>query len=127
MTRRGFTLLESAVALAIVGIVAIGALDAFAAESRTALRARQSASAAAVASEQLARLQLLDARELRSLPDSLRRGAFTASTIRYVWVASVEPVANEPGLHTVRVDVRWEGGAFALASRIFRPRPEPAR
>ncbi|MBM3909114.1 MAG: prepilin-type N-terminal cleavage/methylation domain-containing protein [Gemmatimonadetes bacterium] len=121
MRRAGFTLLEAAVSLAIVGVVAIGALDAYAAEARAALRARQTAPAAALAAERLARLQLLDARQLRALPDSVRSGAMTTGPWRYDWRAAVARVADEPDLYTLEVVVEWEGGSYALASRAYRP------
>ncbi|MBM4063461.1 MAG: prepilin-type N-terminal cleavage/methylation domain-containing protein, partial [Planctomycetes bacterium] len=114
MRRSGFTLLEAAVSLAIVGVVAIGALDAYAAEARAALRARQTAPAAALAAERLARLQLLDARQLRALPDSVRSGAMTTGPWRYDWRAEVARVADEPDLYTLEVVVEWEGGSYAL-------------
>lgn len=121
MRRTGFTLLEATVALAIVGIVAIGALEAFAVEARTARRARDAAPAVAVAGERLARLELLDGTTLRALPDSLARGTVAAGPRTYRWEAGARRVANEPGLFELRVDVRWESGAYALASRSYRP------
>mgnify|MGYP001205221527 CR=1 FL=1 len=67
MKRAGFTLLEAVVALAIVGTVAIGALEAYGAEARAATRARASAPAAAIARERLSRPELLDAHALRGV------------------------------------------------------------
>ena len=121
MRRAGFTLLESAVSLAIVGIVAIGALDAYAAEARAALRARQAAPAVALAAERLARLQLLDARQLRALPDSVRAGAMTTGPWRYTWRAAAARVDDELDLFALEVVVEWEGGSYTLASRAYRP------
>jgi len=124
MRRTGFTLLEAAVSLAIVGTVAVGALEAFAAESRAALRARHSAPAVALAGEQLARLEMLDARALRTLPDSLRHGRAGSATQLYAWTAFVERVRNEPDLYTLRVEVRWDTGEYTLATRAYRPSAE---
>jgi type II secretion system protein I len=120
MRRAGFTLLEATVALVIVGIVAIGALEAFAVEADAARRARQAAPAAAVAAERLAQLQLLDARGLQSLPDSLHNGRVADGSRMYEWTSSAAPVRDERDLYTVRVDVRWETGTYALATRVFR-------
>jgi len=127
MRRAGFTLLEAAVSLAIVGVVVIGALDAYAAESRAALRARQSAPAAALAAERMARLQLLESRQLRALPDTERFGTLTAGAWRYAWRASTAPVADEPDLYALDVVVEWNGGSYALASRAYRPMLESPR
>ncbi len=122
MRRAGFTLLEAAVSLAIVGTVAVAALDAFAVEARTARRARAAAPAVALAGERLARLQLLDARELRALPDSMREGAFaTADGWSYRWRASVQPVRGDGDLYTVSVTVTWDTGEYPLWARVYRP------
>lgn len=119
--RAGFTLLEAAVSLVIVGMVAIGALHASAAESRAAVRARAAAPAAALAAERLSRLQLAPPQALRALPDSLRRGALVAPAGRYDWLASASRVDGESDLYTLRVEVSWRGGSYALATRAYRP------
>lgn len=121
MRRTGLTLLEATVALAIVGIVAVGALEAFAAEARVAHRTRDAGPAAALASERLARLALADATALQPLPDSLARGAVRTGERTYAWTARVHRVPGTPHLFEFQVDVHWESGAFALASRVYRP------
>src|SRR5918999_2456349 len=87
--RRGFTLLEAAVAMAIVGVIALAALGAYAAELRAADKARQALPAVSLAEERLAAIDLTGARELRSLPDSLARGRFPAPFEQYEWTATV--------------------------------------
>lgn len=121
MKRAGFTLLEAVVALAIVGTVAIGALEAYAAEARAATRERESAPAAAMARERLSRLELLDAHALRTLPESLSRGQLAAGPLLYDWTASARPVTGEPDLYDLGVEVRWVDGAIALRGRSYRP------
>lgn len=121
MRRAGFTLLEATVALVIVGLVAVGALEAFAAEARVARRARDAGPAAAVASERLARLALVDPAGLQPLPDSLARGVVHAGERTYAWQASSQRVAGTPHLFEFQVEVQWESGTFALASRAYRP------
>jgi prepilin-type N-terminal cleavage/methylation domain-containing protein len=121
MRRSGFTLLEAVVALAIVGTVAIGALEAYAAEARAATLARGSAPAAALASERMARLELLDVHALRTLPESLSRGRLSAGSIPYEWTAGARAVNGEPDLYELSVDVRWPDGAVALRGRSYRP------
>ncbi len=127
MRRAGFTLLEAAVSLAIIGIVAIGALEAFAAESRAARQARLATPAVAVAAEQLARLELLDASRLTALPDSLRAGRMNDGGESYEWRASVARVAQEPDLFSLHVEVRWVAGSYALTTRAYRPMPAGSR
>lgn len=121
MRRPGFTLLEATVALAIVGTVAIGALEAFAAEARSARRARDAAPAVAVANERLARLVLTDGAALQALPDSLARGVQQAGPLEYRWTASARRISGEADLFQLSVDVQWDSGTFTLTSRAFRP------
>lgn len=121
MRRSGFTLLEAAVSLSIIGIVAIGALEAFAAESRAARQARLATPAVAVAAEQLAQLELLDAPLLTVLPDSLRAGRMMDGAQLYEWRAAVERIPQEPDLFVLTVEVRWDAGAYALTSHAYRP------
>lgn len=121
MKRPGFTLLEATVSLAIIATVGLGALEAFAADARTAVRARRATPAVAIASEQLARLQLADAHTLQALPDSLRHGRLLSDAIPYEWHATVSAVRDEPQLLALQVDVQWESGSYTLAARVFRP------
>ncbi len=119
--RRGFTLLEAAVAMAIIAIVAMTALAAYGADLRAADRARQTIPAAALAQERMAVLELVDGHTLRMLPDSLSHGAFEAPYDAYVWSATAKPVRGEPSLVEIRVSVTWPDGAFTLARRRYRP------
>ncbi|MBI3567535.1 MAG: prepilin-type N-terminal cleavage/methylation domain-containing protein [Gemmatimonadetes bacterium] len=121
MKRVGFTLLEAVVAMAIVGTVSIGALGALAAESRAAARARDTAPAAALARERVARLELVSRHTLAFLPDSLSHGEAAAGTQLYKWVATAKPVSQEHDLFDVAVEVQWAGGAFTLRTRTWRP------
>lgn len=127
MRRAGFTLLEAVVSLAVIGIAAVGALEAFAAESRAARQARLVTPAVAVAAEQLARLELLDAPMLAALPDSLRTGQLDDGGQSYRWRASVERVAQEPDLFALSVEVRWDAGSYALTTHAYRPMPDALR
>ena len=132
--RRGFTLLEAAVAMAIVGVIALAALGAYAAELRAAGKARQALPAVSLAEERLAAIDLLPAGELRALPDSLARGRFGPPFERYEWTATVRR-AREAGrgmrglrdLYDVRVEVRWPEGLYTLDARRYRPLPAETR
>jgi type II secretion system protein I len=124
--RRGFTLLEAAVAMTIVGLVAAAALGAFGAELRAAARAQEALPAAALAEERLARLDLIDVRQFTALPESLATGRFDAPFSGYEWRASLAPVANEMSLYEMTVVVQWSSGSFTLARRRFRPPPSGA-
>ena len=119
--RRGFTLLEAAVAMTIVAIVGVAALGAFGADLRAADRARQTVPAAALAQERLAILDLVDAHTLRMLPDSLTRGTFSMPFDTYTWTATAKEVRAETALVEVVVRVQWAEGAYGVTERRYRP------
>lgn len=121
--RAGFTLLEAAVAVAMVGMISVGALAAFGADLRGAQKAQEILPASALAEERMAELELVDPARLRFLPDSLRRGSFTAAFERYDWTASATPVRDERWLFELTVRVQWENGEYVLSRRRFRPPP----
>ena len=119
--RRGFTLLEGVAALVVIGLASAAALGALGSELRTAGRVRHAAEAEALARQRLATLRLLPREALRRLPDSLARGAYSPPLDAYRWRATASAVRPEDDLYELRVDVTWAGGAYALATRQYRP------
>lgn len=120
--RRGFTLLEAVVAMAILSVTGVAALSAVAAELRTTTRAGAALEASALARDRLARLEILRGRDLAVLPDSLRAGTFAPPFERYRWSAAAREVPGLDGLYDVEVEVAWATGGRALATRVYRPR-----
>jgi len=120
---KGFTLLEVVVALAIVGIAGIAALEAFGAEVRGTDQIQQVLPAVALAQERLGRLALLATPELARLPDSLTRGSFAPPFDNYGWRATSVAVVGEQSLYDVSVEVHWDRGSYALRTRWYRPMP----
>ena len=120
MTRPGFSLLEAVVALVIVGTASAAAYAAFAADAGAASGERASAPAVAIATEQMAQLQLLDAHTLLAIPDSLRRGQVAVGATGYEWHADARAVPTEYGLYELAIDVRWKTGTYALRTRTYR-------
>jgi prepilin-type N-terminal cleavage/methylation domain-containing protein len=90
--RRGFTLVESLIALTIVGLAAVSAVAAFGTELRTAERARRGLEAAALAEERLTMLELLPTHTLGRLPDSLSRGRLAPRPV----LSGERPCASTP-------------------------------
>ena len=124
--RRGFLLLEAAVALLMIGLVAGGALELYAAETRAARREPALITATALAQDRLAAIRLLEARQLGHLPDSLARGRFSPPFETYRWRAAVRR-AGESDLYQLRVDIDWSEGTLALATQWFVPASGAAR
>jgi prepilin-type N-terminal cleavage/methylation domain-containing protein len=119
---RGFTLLETVVALAIIGVVTIGAFTTYGAQLRAEERAQSAWVLEALAEERLASLSLSEPRTLRLLPDSLRRGRFAPPFASYSWSAEARAVPSERDLWQIAVIVRSPSGAsLSLRSRRWRP------
>lgn len=118
--RRGFTILEAAVALLIVGLTASAVLVALSAQIRGAEHANAQLTAALLAQDIGARISLTAATALSPLADSLARGRFSDPFSSYRWEAAVTPVTSEPGL--IEVSVRVFGvGEVTLRSRRYVP------
>jgi hypothetical protein len=107
--------------MSIVAIVGVSALAAFGADLRAAARARLALPAAALAQERLANLNLVDANDLRRLPDSLARGTFAQPFDDYTWRAIAKEVRGEPALVEITVRVEWTEGAYVVTGRLYRP------
>ncbi len=125
--RRGFTVLEAVVALAIIGLTSMAVLGAFAGDLRTANAARTALEVSTLAQSRLARLELATRRELAALPDSLAHGTVPEFSDRYAWSASAVPVGTEPDLFELHVIITWPEGSTALTTRRFRPATLMAR
>lgn len=119
--RRGFTLLEAVVAMAVLGLAGVAALEALGGELRVTERARSATTAAALAQNRLAVLTLLPRSALDPLTGSLARGAFQTPFTDYRWTTTVRPVLGEKDLYDVMVEVTSDAGHISVATRLFRP------
>lgn len=123
LDRRGFTLLEAIVALAVLGLAGVAALEAMGGELRAAERARSATTAAALAQDRLATVALLPRSELDPVRDSIARGTFRPPFAEYRWTTTIRPVLGEADLYDVVVEVRSDAGHISFATRLFRRRP----
>ena len=126
--KRGITLFESVAALTIVGLVAISALEAVGAEMRTAERARRALEVEALATQRLDALELMNDQELQVIPDSVATGTFDAPLDEYSWTIESSPVADQPGVYDVAMNITWENGSYPIRTKMYRrPRLLQAR
>lgn len=119
--RQGFVLLEAVVALLIIGLATAGALELFSAHLRAAAREPALVTAAALAQDRMAAVELLSAEEMHRLADSLARGQFAPPFADFRWRATTVRQRGE-NLYDIRVDVYWRDGSYTLAtSASVRP------
>jgi type II secretory pathway pseudopilin PulG len=125
--RRGISLLEAVVAIAIVGMTSVGALEAVGGDMRTAERARRAIEAEALATSRLQFMDLMTDRELQALPDSVEKGTFAAPLNEYSWKTTSTPVSEQAGVYDVRVTVEWPNGSYMVRSYEYRTPPVVTR
>lgn len=117
---RGFTVLEAAVAVAIIGVSVVGVFRAFGAHLIGAERVRDHLTALALAEVTLSKLQLAGASDLALLPDSLEKGQFIGDFSEYHWTAHSVALAGERDLYEVEVVVEGSKARAELRTRIYR-------
>ena len=122
--RRGFTILEAVVALAIVGFAAVAALEAVGSELRGADRAALAYTAAALAQDRLAAAMVLGADEMNPPPDSVTRGVFPAPFEGFRWLTSVQPTFGERDMYDVTISITSDRSDYTIVTRLYRPRAQ---
>lgn len=125
-TNRGFTILEAVVALAIVGLSGVAALEAVAGETRGIERSREAYTLSALAQDRLAVVTILPTEDLNPLPDSLARGTFSEPFKDYRWTATLRPVLGHRDLYDMAVVVTGARSDYTVTARIYRTMPGPA-
>lgn len=119
-SRRGISLLEAVVSIAIVGLTAVGALEAVGSGMRTAEKARRATEAEALATSRLDLLNLLTDRELQALPDSVKEGKFPKPLDEYSWKTTSQAVIDPPGIYAIRVTIEWPTGSYLVRTHQYR-------
>ncbi|MEP6729957.1 MAG: type II secretion system protein [bacterium] len=122
--RRGFTMLEAVVALAIIGLVCVGVLGAYGATLRADVVAVDRLPLAALAEERISAVDL-EPGSLERLPDSLARGTFGAPYQTATWDTEVRRVAQSEALFDVTVRVHDGTDVFTLRTRRHRTAVRP--
>lgn len=125
--RRGISLLEAVVAIAVVGMTAVSALESVGAGMRSAEKSRRAIEAEALASSRLDFLSLMTDQELQALPDSVESGKFTAPLDEYSWKTTSTAYADQAGVYDVRITVTWPTGAYTLKTYVYRQPPLATR
>jgi prepilin-type N-terminal cleavage/methylation domain-containing protein len=118
---RGFTILEAVVALAIVGLSGVAALEAVGGEIRAIERACEAYTSAVLAQDRLAAIAVVPPEALNPLPDSLARGTFAAPFTSYHWTATLRPVFGQRDIYELTVDVDSDRSAYGVVTRLYRP------
>jgi type II secretory pathway pseudopilin PulG len=119
--------MEAVVAVAVVGMTAVSALEAVGGDMRTAERSKRAIEAEALATSRLQFLDLLTDQELQALPDSVSSGKFAAPLDEYTWKTSSTPLSDQAGVYDVRVTVTWPSGSYTLKSYQYRVPPLVSR
>jgi len=103
--RRGFTLMEAVVALAVFTVGMLGLAGAFSQIVRANATSRHKQTAVLLAERQLVQFRIVGAREVVQTS-----GAFQEPFDGYTWEAQFNSRADDPGMMSVWVEVRYRSG-----------------
>jgi prepilin-type N-terminal cleavage/methylation domain-containing protein len=117
--RRGFTMLEAIVSLAIVALVCVGVLGAYGGALRADAIAADRLPLASLAVERLAAVDL-EPGALTHLPDSVAHGTYAGAYDGVRWDVETRSVSTVPGLVDVAVRVYDANDAYTLRTRRYR-------
>lgn len=118
--RSGISLLEAVVAIAIVGMTAVSALESVGAGMRAAEKSRRAIEAEALATSRLEFMDFMSDRQLQALPDSVQSGKWLAPLDEYSWKTTSAPLNDQAGVYDVRITVAWPTGSYTLKTYAYR-------
>jgi type II secretory pathway pseudopilin PulG len=121
--KKGVSLLEAVVAIAIVGLTSVSALEAVGGDMRTTERARRAIEAEALAGSRLDFMDLMSDRELQAIPDSVEKGKFLGPLNEYSWKTTSTAVGEQGGVYDIRVTIDWPTGSYTVKSYQYRTPP----
>ena len=115
----GFTLLEAVVALAILGVVLVAALEAAGQALRTQAVAQRHVEAVGLAES---KMNALVASPLDSLGwySTTRSGRNALASNSYTWRVITRQDPEAPQLWEAAVLIEWDGGEFDLETTFYR-------
>lgn len=116
----GFTLLEALVALLVVGLGVVGAVEAASRALRTQAEVGRHAEATQLADERLTYLSLLPGDSLAACCAAGWRSV-ELDDRRYRRRSEVARSEAGPGLWRAAAEVAWEGGSVRLETLLYRP------
>jgi type II secretory pathway pseudopilin PulG len=119
--------MEAVVAVSIVGMTSVAALEAVGSDMRTAEKAKRAIETEALASSRLEFMNLLTDRELQALPDSVATGTFDKPLDEYSWKTAVRPLDDQAGVYDVRLAVSWATGSYTVKTYFYRRPPLATR
>ncbi len=118
--RRGVSLMEAVISVAIVGMTAVAALEAVGGDMRTAEKGKRAIETEALATSRLQFMNLLTDRELQAIPDSVENGKFDPPLDEYSWKTAVRPLDDQAGVYDVRVTISWATGSYRVKTYAYR-------
>jgi len=125
--RSGISLLEAVVAVAIVGMTSVAALEAVGSDMRTAERARRAVEVEQLATSRIEFMNLLSDQELQALPDSVSSGTFPKPLDEYSWKTTSAPVSDHAGVYDLGLTVAWPAGSYTVRTYAYRTPPFSTR
>ena len=118
--RSGFTVLESLIALVIVGFAVVATVEALGGGLRAERQVSHHLEAVALADSRMNELGILERDSIASYAGG-RNGVFARPFQLYQWRATIQPVPGARSLFRADVAVSWQGGSYALQSVFYRP------
>ena len=118
-TEGGFTLIESLVAMAVLGLALVSLLSATSVALRSESRASRHLEAVSLAEAKMNERTALPLFALAPYADP-KEGRFGGDLDIYRWTATVRRSDESPRLFRTFVRVSWAGGEFDLQTTFYR-------
>lgn len=116
----GFTLVEALVAMAILSLTVVAALETAARTIGTQAAAARHLEAVALADGKMNALAALPADQLPGHKGS-EAGTTQLGSRSYLWRSDLRRSETGTGLWIAEVHVSWDGGEFGLETLLYRP------